>query len=129
MNLPHKVDNSSSPAPLMNEDQHRPGLGDLALDTVKTHRRGSLTDSTVVGTPAEGEEEKSINDQELEMKKIKVRDVIPGQSGKKPLTGIRLVLLMVAMVSVLSFLLARKTGISSTHSRKSPFLLLCQNSC
>jgi len=88
-----------------------------------------LTDSTVVGTPAEGEEEKSINDQELEMKKIKVRDVIPGQSGKKPLTGIRLVLLMVAMVSVLSFLLARKTGISSTHSRKSPFLLLCQNSC
>jgi hypothetical protein len=129
MNLPQKVDDSSSPAPLMNEDQHRPGLGDLALDTVKTHRRGSLTDSTVVGTPAEGEEEeKSINDQE-HMNKIKVRDVVPGQSGKKPLTGIRLVLLMVAMVSVFSFLLARKTGISSTHSRKSPFLLLCQISC
>lgn len=73
---------------------HRPGLAELELGAVEMHhRRSSGTESTVVATPA-GRSASSISEEKLR------KDDTPEEAPtRKPLTGFRLVLLMVAMVS------------------------------
>jgi len=89
----------------------RPGLAGLALKEDR-QRRASLTDATtVVGTPTESEKQR---DGSIDFSKD---PQTPGTSGAKPLTGVRLVLLMIAMLLV-EFLV----GLEQTSSSSLPFL-------
>jgi len=90
---------SSRPHQTSNEEDHRPGLGELALKEER-QRRVSLTDATtVIGTPAESEKRERERDGSIDFNSGK--DQVPN-SGAKPLTGVRLVLLMIAMVCSIS---------------------------
>lgn len=73
----------------------RPGLAGLALKEDR-QRRASLTDATtVVGTPTESEKQR---DGSIDFSKDP--QAAAETSGAKPLTGVRLVLLMIAMLLV-----------------------------
>ncbi|GAA5904232.1 MDR family MFS transporter [Sporobolomyces salmoneus] len=98
---PIEVDRGLPPQLQGDDSSHRPGLAELELAAVKSRtRRNSGTDSTVVGTPAAERTGGSINVEEKIEKDTLSNDVGTDESGKKPLTGFRLVLLMVAMLLV-----------------------------
>ncbi|GAA5989050.1 hypothetical protein JCM5350_003640 [Sporobolomyces pararoseus] len=117
------------------EPSNRPGLAELELDAANLqqhhhhhhhHRRESVTESTVVGTPESKEGISSINgDKKQREGSIATTTTTTKEKKKKPLTGIRLVLLMVAMLLV-EFLvgLEQTIVVSATPSISNDFAAL-----
>ncbi|GAA5942041.1 MDR family MFS transporter [Sporobolomyces koalae] len=113
---------TSSPTKSLKNSPDRPGLAELELDVVKPQRRGSLTDSTIVGEPADTEDNKrnSVNEKDPTLSDEDAQEAVA-----RPLTGLRLVLLMVAMLLV-EFLvgLEQTIVVSATPSISNDFQAL-----